>query len=204
MLGVQLPLQRTHIDIAHMIIVQQLSSLSRIAGRIDQADIGETVEQLIVVTLLTDMIGPAKHIGQTCENRDAAKPLIRDGGSSFQQYRRTRDVSIEPLNSLRVARIPGTHKRKTIHSRRIVRTQHWSLYLRPPLMIVNTRYRPLSQKHRATQNQHNKHHRPRTPHKAPKQTPQTLNSQCTPDSKEQPRLDRKLEYRIHAFIVSTI
>src|SRR5947209_15520091 len=118
MLGIQLPLQRTHIDIAYMIIVQQFTSLSRIAGRIDQANIGETVERLIVVTLLSDMIGPAKHIGQTCENGDAAKPLIRDGRSSFQQYRRTRDVSIKQVNSLRIARIPGTHKRKANHSPR--------------------------------------------------------------------------------------
>jgi hypothetical protein len=69
--------------------------MARSELRIDNTNIRQTVQDLHVITLLADVIGPAQHIRQAGVDRDAVEPAKRVGRGSLKQRKMARLAVIE-------------------------------------------------------------------------------------------------------------
>ena len=131
-----------------MIIAQQFNGCRRIGCRIDDVNVGDTIERLFTVALLTNMVWPAQNIRQAGIHRNTVEPLIGNGGSCLQYNGRPRDMVVEPRDCLCISGIPGTGKGEPIQRRNIIGALYRSLWRRidPCLVVTDTRNRPFKEK----------------------------------------------------------
>src|SRR5436305_13352800 len=111
-----------------MIIAQQFNGCRRIGCRVDEVNVGDTIERLFTVALLTNMVWPAQNIWQAGIHRYTVEPLIGNGGSCLKYNGRYRDMVVEPCDCLCISGIPGTGKGEPIQCRNIISALHSLLW----------------------------------------------------------------------------